>query len=148
MRSDLSTTEDAQIATSATFAFGAPRLASGFNSSLVPPPPADLPSPDECPSFFPEGRAPSSFRPVFTHNFEARLAKGALNTSSAPLSDADLFIWVRHLGGNETTGGVEGEGVVVVVVVDVVNVVSTCVANISPRYLSSFIVIQLVRSGN
>jgi hypothetical protein len=104
VRGEMLTSNDGQTATSATFAFGAPRVDSTFNVSLVPPPPSHLLEPDKCPSLF----EVQEFRPNFTHNFEARLAQGAPAVASAPLSNTDHFIWVRHIGCDEITGGVDG----------------------------------------
>ena len=83
-RGDLS--GDKGLATSATFAFGGAR-ASQFDEDFMPAP--DLPGPDACAVFIPDG-----FGPPFARHYEQRLARGGRPMTG---SDAhDHFIWVRH----------------------------------------------------
>lgn len=65
-------TSGGKVATTALFVFGAARP-SAHAADFVPPPPLDVAAPAASPSFF-DG---VDFRPNFTHNFEARLARGA-----------------------------------------------------------------------
>jgi len=74
------------LATRCVFAFGAGR-ASIFAQSFTPMP--DLPAPEMCAPFIPEG-----FGPSFARHFETGLAKGARPMSGSPAHDH--FIWVRH----------------------------------------------------
>ena len=74
------------IATKVIFAFGAERP-SRFDEAFSPMP--ELPHPDDCEAFIPEGLGPS-----FASHFDTKLAKGA-----RPFTGSDCtnhFIWVRH----------------------------------------------------
>ena len=88
-----------KLATTALFAFGAPRESS-FDETFIPPPPPDLPGVGASPSLF-EGPFPP---PVFTNNFEARLALGGHPASGSEA--LEHLMWVRHVGATEE-GGVE-----------------------------------------
>ena len=90
-----------ELATTALFAFGAARE-SAFDADYVPAVDSELPPPDQCGSFFEP--ANNEARPQFTHNFDARLARGFPPFGGAPASD--LWLWVRHL--TESDEGAEG----------------------------------------
>ena len=113
--------EKGQVATTATFAFGVGRP-SLFHECSVAAPPAGLKGPEDCEDLF----AGAPFRPVFTQNFEARLALGG-RPATGYTGAAEHFIWVRHrgciggasdsggglvkpLGGGESDGGGQGVG--------------------------------------
>ena len=94
--------EKGQVATSATFAFGLGRP-SLFHECSVAAPPVGLKGPEDCEDLF----AGAPFRPVFTQNFEARLALGG-KPASGYAGAAEHFIWVRHrgcIGGASESGG-------------------------------------------
>lgn len=74
------------LATRCSFAFGADRE-STLSQTWTPEP--DVPRPEACPVFIPEG-----FGPHFTQHFDTRLARGARPGSGS--SEHDHFIWVRH----------------------------------------------------
>lgn len=74
------------IATRCNFAFGGARP-SQWNRTFAPTP--EMPAPEDCPPFIPEGRGPS-----FADHFDSRLAKGGRPASGS--KDHDHFIWVRH----------------------------------------------------
>lgn len=80
------------LATRATFAFGASRE-SMFDHTFTPPP--EMPAPQECEPFFPEGQ-----RSHFAAHFETGLASGARSVTSSDKSDH--FIWVRHIDERAT----------------------------------------------
>lgn len=88
------------VATTATFAFGAPRP-SGFDEVDVPAR-TDLAPPERCEDFF---AGVVAGRPTFTQNFEARLAAGGRPFSAS--AHSDHWLWVRHVGASDD-GGVEG----------------------------------------
>ncbi|KAJ1476606.1 thioesterase-like superfamily-domain-containing protein [Baffinella frigidus] len=94
---------DMACATSCTFLFGAARPKSSIDARLLPPLPS-LPGPSECEPIFhgfpPLGEA--LYPPLFTQHFEALLAAGAPPAAGA--ADADLRIWVRHKGGDDSGG--------------------------------------------
>ena len=78
------------IATRCAFAFGGSRP-SKWNRTFAPAP--DLPRPDQCDVFIPDG-----FGPPFARHFDGRLAKGGRpGTGSA---EHDHYIWVRHRDGD------------------------------------------------
>ncbi len=74
------------IATRCAFAFGGARP-SQWNRTFTPTP--DLPAPEECAPFIPDGMGPS-----FAKYFESRLAKGGRPGTGSTAHDH--FIWVRH----------------------------------------------------
>ncbi len=74
------------LATRTTFCFGSNR-ASEYAVAAAPAP--DVPSPEDCLTFFDPGRQPS-----FVQNFDIRLAKGSLPASGADAADNTL--WMRH----------------------------------------------------
>lgn len=78
---------DGNIATRATFAFGATRE-SIFDSTWTPPP--VMPEPEECEVFIPKGLGPK-----FSSQFDTTLAKGARPGTGS--TQHDHFIWVRHV---------------------------------------------------
>lgn len=89
--------ETGRLATSATFVFGKPRKAA-VNRSFAAPPPA-LPPPLECPTFFDALGRPG---PIFTKNFDARMAKqGRIEATGA---EAANWLWVRHVGASDDGG--------------------------------------------
>jgi len=98
VRANLST--GGKVATTAVFAFGEGRP-SAFDEMNIPV--ADnLPPPHDCPEFFDDK---SDFRPVFTHNFEARLARGGRPFTGS--QESDNWLWVRHKGATDD-GFVQG----------------------------------------
>ncbi|MEM9014253.1 MAG: thioesterase family protein [Pseudomonadota bacterium] len=74
------------LATRAIFVFGAERE-SRLNDVYVKAP--DLPAPDECEMYSPDGFGPGFFR-----QFDTRLAKGARIFAGA--DEQDHWLWVRH----------------------------------------------------
>lgn len=101
VRSD-ALSDDGDVSTTATFAFGATRE-SAFNEVYMRPPANALRPPDDCPSLttgFPEHLAPA-----FTRHFDCRLARGAFPGSAA--SESDNWLYVRFDGCN-ADGGVDG----------------------------------------
>lgn len=92
-----------RLATHATFAFGAPRE-SAQDFDLMPPPPADLSPPERCPATFQEDHGVNP--PKFLQNFDSRLARGGHPGQGS--GDVLQYIWARHVGCDEATGGVEG----------------------------------------
>ena len=74
------------LATRCVFAFGEERQ-SAFNQSFTPMP--DLPGPDECEVYIPDG-----FGPPFLTHFDRQLAKGARPMTSS--EEYDHYIWTRH----------------------------------------------------
>lgn len=74
------------LAARSVFAFGADRP-SRFDENHMPTP--DLPDPEECEIFLPEGMGPP-----FAEHYEQYLAKGGRPMSGS--SAHDHFIWVRH----------------------------------------------------
>ena len=79
------------VAAEAIFAFGAHRD-SKLNFTNLPAP--DVSEPEKTESFF--GNSPR--RPVFTRNFNMRLARGNRPMSGA--EDADISLWMRHKEGS------------------------------------------------
>ena len=84
------------VATRCAFAFGQARN-SQWNRTFTAKP--DLPPPDECERFIPEGEGPA-----FGQHFEARLARGGRPRTGS--KSHDHFIWVRHR--DESAKGVVG----------------------------------------
>lgn len=78
---------EAGPAARAIFTYAAARDSAVAHDTASAP---GVPSPQDCPEYFPKG----GFAPGFSGNFEARLAAGArpLTAGAAP----DLTIWVRH----------------------------------------------------
>lgn len=74
------------LATRAVFAFGAARP-SAFDRAFIGSP--DLPGPDDCEPYIPEGMGPP-----FARHYDVRLARGARPITKS--SEHDHYIWVRH----------------------------------------------------
>lgn len=82
--SDLSV--DGAVGTHGVFCFGSDRSSMHrLTTSMAP----EVPSPEDCPTFFPPDRYPQ-----FIANFDLRLARGAPPVSGA--LEADNTVWVRH----------------------------------------------------
>jgi acyl-CoA thioesterase len=77
---------EAGLATRCAFAFGDARP-SQWSRTFTPLP--DVPPPEDCAPFIPEGMGPP-----FAKHFEARLAKGGRPATGS--KEHDHFIWVRH----------------------------------------------------
>ena len=82
--SDLSV--DGEVGTVGLFCFGSERLSL---HRLKAPAAPEVPSPNDCPTFFPPDRYPQ-----FIANFDLRLARGAPPVSGA--QHADNIVWARH----------------------------------------------------
>jgi len=78
---------EGQVGTRAVFCFGAARASAYARTAAQAP--ADVPRPDACEGFFPNG-----IGPAFRVHFDLRLAGGARPITGAP--DADVLIWGRH----------------------------------------------------
>jgi len=89
------------VATSTCLVFGKAR-GSSIDRSFAAPPPAGLPPPAASPLLF---EALGFNPPIFTHNFEARLAKGGSMDGIG--TDASNWLWVRHVGADDE-GGIDG----------------------------------------
>lgn len=81
------------IATRCQYAFGDARP-SQWSRTFTPPP--DMPAPEACEPYIPEGLGPP-----FASHFETRLAKGARPATGS--DEFDHYIWVRHRD-REATG--------------------------------------------
>lgn len=79
---------DGQIGTRSVFCFGAARPSA--YARAADPAPADLPRPDACAPFFPDGVGPA-----FRQHFDMRLARGQRPISGAAVPD--MWLWARHL---------------------------------------------------
>ena len=112
------------IATTATFTFAKSRASALGERRFVPPPPNDLPLPDESPPFH---EALGMQPPHFFQNFEVRLARrGQLHASG---DEAANWLWIRHAAAND-------DGSVVGVVPDVALL---CLADVPPPAILSLL---------
>jgi acyl-CoA thioesterase len=85
---------EGQLATRATFCFGAARPSTFAHQALAAP---DVPGPQACTPFF-----KSPLRPAFTQHFDMRLAGGHAPMSGA--AEPDMILWARHEDAESRSG--------------------------------------------